>query len=437
MDKNQTKYCMPRVRGSQLSCTLVGVLGVLFNLRNTAVLIHGPAGCAHYGMKFCQQMTLRETKILPGFHPMPLNFRTTALSEKELIFGGEDLLCEKIDEMLKAFPDYPLFVVPCCTVEVIGDDVEGVCERMSQETGRTVIAFSMGGFLKGDHYQGINSAYFDLIRNFLTPTQETDSRMVNVVAERSLAPTVDIDFLEIQRLLRLLGLGVNTRFVRSMAFEDLPKVTRAGLNLPAVRNQSVAICEHLRDTFDMPFLQEGFPSGFKDTRLWLESIAENLALDADIDALVESERAFVTDEIRRLDNTLKGLKIVVNTFPMHMGWLTEFLDLVGAELLEVNILDTAYFEADFLDRSGPFPCPVNKHMSLEDILANNRSVQADLYLQCSLHYSPIPNHQPGLLIKEVPVIPPVGPRGMLNLFVNWSQWVRSTQLEGWRRESIS
>jgi nitrogenase molybdenum-iron protein alpha/beta subunit len=123
MDRNQTKYCMPRVKGSQLSCTLVGVLNVLFNLRNTAVLLHGPTGCAHYGMKFCEQMILREREILPGFHPPPLNFRSTALSENELIFGGEDRLCAEIAQMLESFPDVPLFVVPSCTVEVIGDDV--------------------------------------------------------------------------------------------------------------------------------------------------------------------------------------------------------------------------------------------------------------------------------------------------------------------------
>lgn len=437
MDKNQTKYCMPRVRGIQLSCTLIGVLNVLFNLRNTAVLLHGPTGCAHYCMKFCEQMAMREGEILPGFHPPPLNFRATALSENELIFGGEDRLCVKISEMLNAFPNIPLFVVPSCTVEVIGDDVQGVCERMSRQTGRTVIYFSMGGFLKGEHYQGINSAYFELIDRFLSPAQETPSKMVNIVAERSLAPTTDIDFVEVRRLLGILGLEVNTRFVRSMAFEDLPMVTRAGLNLPAVCNQSIAVCEYLHQQFNIPFVREGFPSGFNDTRIWLETITEALSLGTDVNAVMEAERDFVVHEIARLGNPMKGLKMVVNTFPVHMDWLMEFLELVGVDLLEVNILDNGYFQTDFIDGRGMFPCQVNDHMSLEKILANNRQVRADLYLQCSLHYSPIPNHQPGLLIKEVPVIPPVGPRGLLNLFVNWSQWMRYTEVEGWRNERLN
>lgn len=222
-----------------------------------------------------------------------------------------------------------------------------------------------------------------------------------------------------------------------MEFEDISQVTRAGLNLPAVCNQSIAVCEHLHQQFNMPFVREGFPSGFADTRIWLEAITQALSLKADVNALLEAERGFFVNEIERLGNSLKGMKIVVNSFPVHMDWLIEFLELIGTDLLEVNILDSAYFQTDFMDGRGMFPCPVNDHMSLEEILANNRRVRADLYLQCSLHYSPIPNLQPGLLIKEVPVIPPVGPRGLLNLFVNWSQWMRYTEVEGWRNERLN
>jgi nitrogenase iron protein NifH len=436
MDKNVTKYCMPRVKGSQLSCTLVGALGVLFNLRHTAVLLHGTAGCAHYGLKFCQQMMLREGEILPDFRPPFLNFRTTALSENELIFGGEDRLGSSIGEMLEAFPDLPLLVIPSCTVEVIGDDVKGVCERMARQTGRTVIYFNMGGFLKGDHYQGVNSAYFDLIDCFLTPSPMTDSKKVNLVAERSLMPAANIDFKEVRRLLGLLGLEINTRFVRNLAFEDLPRVTSAALNLPAVCNQSIAVCEHLHRKFHMPFVREGFPSGFEDTRAWLSAITETLSLRVNIDALMADERVFFLREVDRLGNPFKGLKVIVNTFPIHMGWLVEFLELIGADLMEVNILDAGYFQKDFMDPPGVVDRPMNAHMRLEEMLANNLQKKADLYLQCSAHYSSIPNIQPGLLIREVPVIPPVGPRGLLNLFVNWSHWMRFTEVEGWRHERL-
>jgi nitrogenase molybdenum-iron protein alpha/beta subunit len=436
MDNITTKYCMPRVKGSQLSCTLVGSLGVLFNLRDTAVLLHGTTGCAHYGVKFCQQMMMRGMEIMPGYQLPPVNFSTTALSENELIFGGEDQLSEKISEMLEAYPDLPLLVIPSCIVEVIGDDVQGVCERMSRETGRTVIYFNMGGFLKGDHYQGVNTTYFDLIDRFLTPSPRIEPQTVNLVAERGLMPAAEIDFLEIRRLLAKLDLSINTRFVRHLAFADLPRVTGAALNLPSVSNQSMAICQRLSERFGMPFLREGFPSGFADTRHWIEAIGDSLSLDVDIDALMREEWAFFHTEIHRLGNPLKGLKVIVNTFPIHMGWLTEFLDAVGVDLMEINILDSGYFQSDFIDNPGALSWPVNGRMRFEDVLANNLDTHADLILQCSVHYSPMPNHQPGLLIKEVPVVPPVGPRGLLNLFVNWSQWMRSRKVEGWRNEPI-
>lgn len=435
MVENNSKYCIPRVKGSQLSCTLVGALSVLLNLRHTAVLLHGTSGCAHYAMKFCQQMILRQGELFPGFRPRPMNFRTTALSENDLIFGGEDRLCRKIEETLAAFPNFPLLVIPSCTVEVIGDDVEGVCERMARQTGRTVIYFKMGGFLKGDHFEGINSAYFDLMDRFLKPPSETGPDLVNLVAERSLMITAKIDFMEVRRLLGLLGLKVNTRFVLDLAFEDLPAVTRAALNLPAVSNQSLAVCERLQQQFKMPFIREGFPAGFKDTRHWLGAIKAAMGLKkVDTEGLMAAEKAFFLREVRRRGNPFKGLKVIVNSAPVYLGWLMEFLELVEADLLEVNLLDSGFFQTDFLDASGTLPCPVNSGLSPEQILANNQRQKAELYLQCSFHQAPIASHQPGLLVKEVPPFPPVGPRGLLDLFVNWSQWLRFSGVEGWRKE---
>jgi len=60
---------------------------------------------------------------------------------------------------------------------------------------------------------------------------------------------------------------------------------------------------------------------------------------------------------------------------------------------------------DFIDNPSALPCPVNARMRFEDVLANNLDAHADMILQCSVHDSPMPNHQPGLLIKEVPVAP--------------------------------
>jgi hypothetical protein len=67
-------------------------------------------------------------------------------------------------------------------------------------------------------------------------------------------------------------------------------------------------------------------------------IAEALSLKTDINAVMEAERSFVIHEIDRLGNPMKGLKMIANTFLVHMEWLTEFLELVGADLLEVNLV---------------------------------------------------------------------------------------------------
>ena len=433
---SETKYCIPRVKGSQLSCTLVGVLGVLFNLRGVAILLHGTVGCAHFGLRFCEHMFLRENEILPRFQFPSVRFRATGLSEEELIFGGETVLRQKIEDALAEFPEVPLLVVPSCTVEVIGDDVDGICREMSAATGRRIVYLKMGGFLGGDHYQGLNTVYTDLINHFLTPADAVDPHGVNLVAERGLSAVADIEAREITRLLSRLGLTVNCRFIRNFHRKDFPRVTRAALNLPCVHNQTIAVCRHLEKKFGMPYIAEGFPSGFADLQTWLAAISERLNLDADAEALAAAERDFFLQEIHRLGNPLQGLRVVLNTIPMNVHWLVEFLELTGAELMEVNILQSAYFQSDFVDRIGRFDCPVRTDMRVEDILQNNRESGADLYLQCAIHSSPLPVLQPGLLVKEVPVLPPVGPRGLLNLFVNWAQWLYNPQTEGWRRENV-
>ncbi len=433
---SETKYCIPCIKGSRLSCTLVGALSVLLNLRDTVVLLHGTPGCAHYGMKFCQQMLMRKQELLPDFGLPNIRFTSTGMTENELIFGGEEKLSRKIRETLEQFPGRPLLVIPSCTVEVIGDDVSGVCDAMAEETGRQVIYFNMGGFLKGDHYEGINTAYLDVIDRFLAPSSAVDSGLVNLVAEPGIMPIADFDYWEIRRLLQKIGLRINTRFIVDLPFEDLPKVTRAGLNLPAARNQSLAVCSHLHERFGMPYISQGFPSGFKDTREWLDAILTVLGMKVDLDGIMEEEKRFFVEEVERLGNPFKGLRVIVNAAPVHLGWLMEFLDLVQADLVEVNLLNTRYFEANFLDDPGTFPCPVNKGLGPEEMLARNSEKKADLYLQSFFHQAPLPHLQPGLLVKEVPLHPPVGPRGMLDLFADWSRWMRFTGVEGWRHESL-
>ena len=99
---------------------------------------------------------------------------------------------------------------------------------------------------------------------------KTDDRhgiTVNIIGEKNLEYEVEQNFQEVRRLLLLLGISINTRFVHEITTSDLFTLPQAELNI--LRDPSLfKVGKTLQDLFGIPFL-ESFPVGLSGTLQFL------------------------------------------------------------------------------------------------------------------------------------------------------------------------
>jgi len=263
------------VNSSRLGgCTLTGAISVTSHVRNTVTVVHGPKGCSHHNASLLHATWLDDDRAV-----MP-ELVSTALTEREVVFGGEDVLRAAIGHAAER-DIQAIFVLSTCVVETIGDDVKAVC---SEEFGIPVIPVPTAGFLGGTFQDGMNNALVALA-GAAGPCRKNGG--VNIIGEMNLEYEVEENHAEIARLLTLLGLSVNLRFVHDIAFDRLSSLGEAQLNI--LRSPTlIPVGQYLKDRFGTPFISS-FPHGLSDTLSFIGSVAEACGRDGQCAA--EGERA--------------------------------------------------------------------------------------------------------------------------------------------------
>jgi nitrogenase molybdenum-iron protein alpha/beta subunit len=283
-------------------CTLTGALSVTTQVRDAVTVIHGPSGCTHHNFSLLHAISAEQDDArLP-----PLV--STALSESEIIFGGEEALARTLQRVADDGPT-AIFVLSTCITETIGDDIRSVCAR---DLGVPVVPVPTAGFLGGAFSDGLNAALTILAT--LAGSEGVRERTVTVIGEKNLEFEVEENFAEVERLLELLGLRVGVRFMRKMQFADFERVGSGSLNLlrePALR----PVGEALKMRFGTPYI-DSFPIGLEGGVAFLQEAAAILGLDPE--RAVEAERAHQAEMLSSFAD-LRGA--AVSPDPLTLGSL--------------------------------------------------------------------------------------------------------------------
>ncbi|HEX3000920.1 MAG TPA: nitrogenase component 1 [Methanoregula sp.] len=249
-------------------CTLTGAISVTSHLCDTVTVVHGPKGCSHHNLSLLHASWLdNDHAVLPGL-------LSTGLSEKEVIFGGEDALRKAIGSAAGHEGTRAVVVLSTCVVGTIGDDVREVC---SEEYGIPVVSIPSAGFLGGTFQDGVNNALIALAG---TAGPFRKERSVNIIGEMNLEYEVEENYREVERLLSLLNLPVNLRFVHNLGWDQIARLGRAELNIlrsPAL----IPVGEYLKNRFSTPYIPS-YPHGLSGTLSFLREVAALCGIDGQV-----------------------------------------------------------------------------------------------------------------------------------------------------------
>ena len=261
-------------------CTLTGALSVTTHIRNTVSIVHGPKGCTHHNFSLLHATGLdNEAVTLPALV-------STALCESDIVFGGEGALLRTLDAVAECDLD-AIFVLSTCIVDTIGDDVAAICSR---EYGVPVVIVPTAGFLGGTFQNGVANALC-AIAGTAEPCQVNDC--VNIIGEKNLEYEVEENYEEVIRLLDMLGIPVNIRYVHDIGFDEIGSLGAARLNIlrePAL----MPVGNYLTERFGTPFIPS-FPLGLSGTLSFVEAVAGTFGIDSS--RVVEKERLLQRDTL--------------------------------------------------------------------------------------------------------------------------------------------
>jgi nitrogenase molybdenum-cofactor synthesis protein NifE len=306
---------------SQRACVFCGSRVVLYPIVDALHLIHGPIGCAAYTWDIRgAQSTGRELHRLSF---------STDLRERDVIHGGEEKLFRASKELIAMYRPRAAFVYSTCIVGLIGDDVEAVCRRLTEETGIDVLPVFGEGFAgtKKDGYRAACDALFRLVgsRDAAKTAAASEPLSLNILGDFNIAGEIEI----IRAYYEAIGLKVVATVTGDGRVEEIRGMHRAALNVVQCSGSMSHLAKRLEEEYGQPSIRVSYV-GIEDTAAALYAVAKHFERDdpglMDRAAqLVRAETEAVLPELNTIRDRIRGKRAA-----LYVGGAFKAFSLVKA-----------------------------------------------------------------------------------------------------------
>ncbi len=309
---------------SQRACVFCGSRVVLYPIADALHLVHGPIGCAAYTWDIRGALSSG-----PELHRLSFS---TDLQEKDVIFGGEEKLYRALVELIDRHHPAAAFVYSTCIVGLIGDDLAGVCKRVSQEKGIPVIPVQSEGF-KGNKRAGYNAACQALFQ--LVGTGSTEGILpysINILGDFNLAGEIWI----IRDYFRRMGLEVVANITGDGRVADIRRAHGAALNVVQCSGATMDLARMMQERYGTPFIRVSY-FGVEDMAESLYAVARFFQapeIMTRTQELVREELTILYPQLQHYRQALRGKKAAI-----YVGGAFKAFSLIKAfRLLEMQVV---------------------------------------------------------------------------------------------------
>ncbi|MCD1294293.1 nitrogenase [Methanocella sp. CWC-04] len=267
VSENQCQTCMP-----------LGGVVAFKGIEEAMVLVHGSQGCSTY---------IRLSNV--EHYNEPIDIASSALNEKQTIYGGEANLRKALDNVLRVYQPKVLGVVTTCLAETIGEDMERMIQSYIKDhdiRGVDIIPVATPSY-SGSHTEGFWAATKEIIRHYARPVAKHSG--INVIIPH-ISPA---DIREIKRILDMTGLeytlipdysmtldrpfggeylkiplgGTRTRDISRMA--GARATIQFGLTCPDDLSPGL----YLQQEYGVPLIDLPLPFGLENTDRFIEALS--------------------------------------------------------------------------------------------------------------------------------------------------------------------
>lgn len=318
---------------SQRACVYSGARVVLNPITDALHLVHGPIGCASYTWDIRGSASSGPDLYRNSF--------STDMKELDVIFGGEKKLQACLRELAHRYHPPAIFVYSTCIVGIIGDDLQSVCRRASEELNIPVLPVKSEGFRgnKNEGYKAACNALTELIgtRNY-TPKHPS----INLLGEYNVAG----DLWHVKPFFQEMGIEVVAALTGDARVAEIQRAHTAQLNLVQCSGSMTYLAKKMEEKYGLPYRRISF-FGLQDMSDALRTAVEFFVspeLGWKAEEIILRETARVMPQIEAYRTKVAGKKAAI-----YMGGAAKAVSLVRAfqELgMEVVIIGTQTGDRD-------------------------------------------------------------------------------------------
>lgn len=303
-----------------MGCSSGNALCQLSMIRDAAVINHAPVGCAgdFFNYNFVYRVGQMERK-LPSVNGQYFN---TNIEENDTIFGATEKLAATIREVYGRVRPKAIFITTSCASGIIGDDVEGVANELSEELGIPVVACFCEGFKSKIWTTGFDSAYHSIVRKIVKPPRQKTNK-VNV-----------INFWGshvFDELLQPLGYEADY-IVPFSTIAQLERIAEAAATIQICPTLGTYLGAALEQVYGVPEIKAPPAYGIAGTDNWLRELGRILSREAEIEDLIKKEHARVLPKLEEYRSKFKGKTAYLTAGAAHGHALIALLRELGLEV---------------------------------------------------------------------------------------------------------
>ena len=301
---------------TQRSCAFYGARWMLAPLEDAIHVIHGPVGCASYGS------TVRGRSF---------RLFSTALEEKDIVFGGRKKLIETIKDAKAIMPHARyIFVYATCSTAIIGDDMDFICKDMEKDLGYPVIFVNCPGFIGDSQASGHRIAFESILNRLIGQGERTEigDYDVNIIGDYN----INNESKVLKSLLEKMGIRVRCIFTGHADYEGIIAAHRVRLNLLVCQSSGRFLAEALQKRYGIAYLKVTF-LGPSQTMASLRKIGQFLGLEREAERVIATGYKAIKPGLDRFLPKLRGKRAALFFGAARMASLIKALDDMGTEVV--------------------------------------------------------------------------------------------------------
>lgn len=303
-----------------MGCSSGNALCQLSMIRDAAVINHAPVGCS--GDFFNYNFVYRVGQMQRNLPPAIGRYFNTNIEENDTIFGATEKLAETIREVYNRVQPKAIFITTSCASGIIGDDVEGVANELSEELEIPVVACFCEGFKSKIWTTGFDSAYHSVVRKIVKPPQKKSNK-VNII--NFWGSHIFDELLE--------PLGYEPEYILPFStIDQLEHISEAAATIQICPTLGTYLGAALEQVYGVPEIKAPPAYGIAGTDKWLREVGRVLDREKEIETLIQKEHERVLPKLEEYRSKMKGKSAYLTAGAAHGHSLIALLRELGLEV---------------------------------------------------------------------------------------------------------